>query len=215
MGYSHSGGSSQPGRLTGPAFAGLRIGILGGSFNPAHRGHRQISLIALESLGLDQVWWMVSPQNPLKSADGMAAFDARMASANAVARHPRILVTDLERRLGTRFTADTLKMLRRYYPKTHFVWLMGADNLGQIHRWQRWRDIFRTVPVAVFDRPPYRLATLAAPAPSAYRPRRVPQARSRTLATRRPPAWVFFASRLEPLSSTEIRRSTGSAASIP
>jgi nicotinate-nucleotide adenylyltransferase len=179
---------------------------LGGSFNPAHAGHRQISLIALAALGLDQVWWLVSPQNPLKSAEGLAAFDRRMEEAKAVARHPRIVVTDMERRLGTRFTADTLAALRRYYPRTHFVWLMGADNLGQIHRWQRWRGIFETVPVAVFDRPPYRLKTLAAPAPSAYWPYRVAQGRSRTLLDRPPPAWVFFASRLEPLSSTEIRR---------
>jgi nicotinate-nucleotide adenylyltransferase len=178
---------------------------LGGSFNPAHEGHRHISLIALQRLGLDEVWWMVSPQNPLKSSKDMASFRRRYAMAKLQARHPRILVTDLERRLGTRFTFDTLSALRRYYPKTHFVWLMGADNLGQIHRWQHWRGIFENIPIAVFDRPPYRLRTLASPAASAYARYRRDQSGSRDLAVSAPPAWTFFPSRLEPLSSTQLR----------
>jgi nicotinate-nucleotide adenylyltransferase len=178
---------------------------LGGSFNPAHEGHRHISLTALSHLALDQVWWLVSPQNPLKSARGMAGFHRRLAMARASARHPRIVVTDLESRLGTRYTFDTLAALKRYYPHTRFVWLMGADNLGQIHRWQRWRGIFQTAPVAVFDRPPYRLRTLSSPAASAFARARLPQQKSRSLALRDPPAWVFMASRLEPLSSTELR----------
>jgi nicotinate-nucleotide adenylyltransferase len=184
----------------------LRVGLLGGSFNPAHAGHRHISLMALRRLGLDQVWWLVSPQNPLKSRTDMAAFDRRLAMARLLARHPRILVTDIETRFGTRFTFDTLGALRRHYPGTRFVWLMGADNLGQIHRWQHWRGIFDTVPIAVFDRPPHHLRTLASPAALSHARHRVSQAKSRALASAKPPAWMFFPSRLEPMSSTQLRR---------
>lgn len=178
---------------------------MGGSFNPAHEGHRHISTIALKRLGLDQVWWLVSPQNPLKPTRGMASFAKRFAMARFQARHPRILVTDLEVRLGTQYTFDTLKALGRYYPNTRFVWLMGADNLGQIHRWQHWRAIFQNIPIAVFDRPPYRLQTLASPAASAYANYRRDQSRARDLVTLEPPAWTFFPSRLEPLSSSQLR----------
>ncbi|MDB5397456.1 MAG: iojap-like protein [Rhodospirillales bacterium] len=156
-------------------------------------------------MGLDEIWWLVSPQNPLKSSKDMVPFNRRFAMAKLQARHPRILVTDLETRLGTRFTFDTLSALRRYYPKTRFIWLMGADNLGQIHRWQHWRGIFDNIPIAVFDRPPYRLRTLASPAASAYARSRRDQSRSRDLAMSAPPAWIFFPSRLEPLSSTQLR----------
>ena len=141
--------------------ARLRVGLLGGSFNPAHDGHRHISLLALRRLGLDQVWWLVSPQNPLKSTAGMAPLAERMAGARAAARHPAIKVTDIERRLGTRFTADTLVRLRRRFPDLGFVWLMGADNLVQVPKWQRWTEIFTCMPVAVFDRPSYSYAALA------------------------------------------------------
>ena len=160
----------------------------------------------MAELGLDQVWWMVSPQNPLKSTDGMESFERRLNDARAVSRHPRIMVTDLERRLGTRYTVDTLAALKRYYPHTRFVWLMGADNLGQIHRWRRWRAIFDGVPVAVFDRPTYGLKALTGPAAQAYRANRVGQSRARGLARRPSPGWVFFACRLEKQSSTEIRQ---------
>jgi nicotinate (nicotinamide) nucleotide adenylyltransferase/ribosome silencing factor RsfS/YbeB/iojap len=178
---------------------------LGGSFNPAHEGHRHISITALRRMGLDEIWWLVSPQNPLKSPRDMVPFSRRFAMAKFQARHPRILVTDLESRLGTRYTFDTLSALRRYYSKTRFVWLMGADNLGQIHRWQHWRGIFDNIPIAVFDRPPYRLRTLASPAASAYARNRQDQSRSRDLVTSSAPAWIFFPSRLEPLSSTQLR----------
>ncbi len=183
----------------------MRIGIMGGSFNPAHDGHRHISVEALARLGLDQIWWLVSPQNPLKSEAGMAAFEQRFATALAKARHPRILVTDLECRLGTRYTFDTLTRLKQLYRRTEFVWIMGADNLGQIHQWQRWRGIFAAVPIAVFDRPPYRFRTLASPAAAAFARFRLAPGRARGLAGKKPPAWVFFLSRLEPVSSTEIR----------
>src|SRR5688572_22156185 len=139
-----------------------RIGLLGGSFNPAHDGHRDISLAALAYLGLDEVWWMVSPQNPLKPVKGMASFAERMAAAKAIADHPRIRVTDIEARLGTQFTADTLRKLVTRFPSCRFVWLMGADNLAQISSWRDWTRIFHLTPIAVFDRPTYTMKALTA-----------------------------------------------------
>lgn len=130
------------------------VGLLGGSFNPAHEGHRHISLYALKMLGLDAVWWMVSPQNPLKSKKDMAGFDSRLKSARVASHHPKIIVTDIEAQLGTRYTVDTLKALKKHFPRTKFVWLMGMDNLHQIHKWKNWQEIFKLLPVCVLDRPP-------------------------------------------------------------
>ena len=132
-----------------------RIGLLGGSFNPAHRAHRAISLAAIDRLGLDEVWWLVSPGNPLKPREGMAPLPARLASANRMARHARIRPTAIEARLGTRYTVDTLRALVRRYPRHRFVWIMGADNLAQFHRWRDWRGIARTLAIAVVTRPGY------------------------------------------------------------
>lgn len=139
-----------------------RIGLLGGSFNPAHEGHRRISLFAMDALGLDEVWWLVSPGNPLKSAKGMAPLSARLASAERMARHAPIVPTAIETTLRTRFTADTLHKLVRHFPHHRFIWLMGADNLAQFHRWQRWRQIARTLPIAVIARPGYDAAARSA-----------------------------------------------------
>lgn len=141
-----------------------RVGLLGGSFNPAHGGHRRISLAALEALGLDEVWWLVSPGNPLKPRAGMAPLAARLASARRQARRAPIRPTGIEARLGTRYTIDTLRALVRRYPKVRFVWLMGADNLAQLHRWRDWRAIARTMPIAVIARPGYDRAAFASPA---------------------------------------------------
>ncbi len=184
---------------------GRKIGILGGSFNPAHEGHRRISLEALKRLGLDEVWWLVSPQNPLKPRAGMADFLSRMKGARALARHPRIRVSDVERRLGTRFTADTLRRLARRFPRLRFVWLMGADNLLQIAQWKDWRRIFQTVPVAVFARPAYSLRASGAKAASRFAAARLREEAARGLAERRPPAWVFVHGRLSPQSASAIR----------
>ena len=183
-----------------------RIGILGGSFNPAHRGHLDISLKALRQLGLDQVWWLVSPQNPLKPADGMAPFAERLAAARRLARNPRIRVTDLEQRLGSRYTAESLKLLRRRFPETRFVWLMGADNLAQIAQWRDWQQIFHLVPIAVFARPSYCFKALAAKAARRFARYRLTEGAGRRLATSEPPAWLFVHGRLNPISATEIRR---------
>lgn len=200
--------SARGGRL---ASRGLRIGLLGGSFNPAHQGHRLISQVALRSLRLDQVWWLVSPQNPLKQRAGMATLAERMEKARAVARHPRIRVTALEGMLGTRYTIDTLRALKARAPGALFVWLMGADNLRQISDWRNWQEIFRLVPIAVFDRPHCTYRALAGKAALRFAAERIDTAAAVTLANRRPPAWIFFRQRLSGVSATEIRRH----ASIP
>lgn len=143
---------------------GFAVGLLGGSFNPAHGGHRRMSIAALKRLGLDEVWWLVSPQNPLKPVAGMAPLAARLASARAAARHPRIRVSAIEAELGTQLTIDTLQALKRRFPQVRFLWLMGADNLLQFHRWAEWRTIARTVPIVVMARPLYAGPSQSAPA---------------------------------------------------
>ena len=142
----------------------VRIGLLGGSFNPAHGGHRRISRFAIQALGLDEVWWLVSPGNPLKPAAGMASLAARVASARTQARGAAIRVTAIERDLGTRYTVDTLRAINRRWPKRRFIWLMGADNLAQLHRWRDWRRLARTMPIAVIARPGYDARAIVSPA---------------------------------------------------
>ncbi len=184
---------------------GARIGLLGGSFNPAHEGHRQISLEALKRLGLDEVWWLVSPQNPLKPLAGMAPLESRLARAHTLARHPRIRVTGIEGRLASHYTADTLRALTRRFPRVRFVWLMGADNLVQLTKWKDWREIFHIVAVAVFDRPSYSLRAVAAGAARRFARYRLDEKQARGLAGHTPPAWVFVHSRLNTLSATQLR----------
>ena len=184
---------------------GARIGLLGGSFNPAHDGHRQITLDALQRLGLDQVWWLVSPQNPLKGTGDMAPLAERLATARRTARHPRVRVSDIETLLGTTYTAKTIKLMCHHFPKVRFVWLMGADNLVQIPAWQDWTRIFNSVAVAVFDRPSYSLRACAGQAARRFARHRLPEGRARRVATRCPPAWVFLHSRLNASSATALR----------
>jgi nicotinate-nucleotide adenylyltransferase len=148
----------------GPAADGLRIGLLGGSFNPAHSGHLYVSETARRRLKLDSVWWLVSPGNPLKSGDEMAEFAARLDSARAIAAgHPYIHVSGLEQALGTRYTIDTITALKHRFSHVQFVWLMGSDNLAQFGRWRRWQDLARAIPIAVVQRPGTTLASLNAP----------------------------------------------------
>jgi len=189
--------------------AGLAVGLLGGSFNPAHRGHRHISELALKRLELDEVWWLVSPQNPLKPAEGMEGLEDRVERARTVARHPRIRVTGIEARLGTRYTADTLGELCAHFPNTRFVWLMGADNMVQLPKWDDWTRIFRTVPVAVFDRPTYSQRALAGTAARRFRSARVKERGAARLARMEPPAWCFLHIPLMALSATQIRARRG------
>lgn len=191
----------------GGLHSGLRVGLLGGSFNPAHGGHLHISRLALRRLDLDEIWWLVSPQNPLKPVAGMAPFDERLRDAAEIAAADRrIRVTDIEARLGhTTYTADTLRALRRRFPRTRFVWLMGGDNLAQFPYWRHWQDIFRTVPIAVFARPGSSSKALAGAAAHRFSGARVPVTAARLLADMTPPAWVFFHTRLDPRSATQIR----------
>jgi nicotinate-nucleotide adenylyltransferase len=187
--------------------------VLGGSFNPAHEGHLHITGLALKRLGLDQVWWMVSPQNPLKSTDDMASFEERMASAQTLAvGDGRITVTDIEVRLHTRYTTDTLRALRAAFPRTRFIWLMGADNLEQIPRWERWTTIFHMVPIAVFDRATYSFKALASKAAHRFRRQRVPSRGAAGTIMKRPPAWVYFHTPRHPASSTALRAQGRTAA---
>ena len=183
-----------------------RVGLLGGSFNPAHGGHRRISLFAREALALDEVWWLVSPGNPLKQARGMAPLPARFASATRQAKRAPIRVTAIEAQLGTRFTVDTLAAIRRRFPKFEFVWLMGADNLAQFHRWKDWRTIARTMPIAVIARPGYDDAAIASPAMAWLRRFRVPRASFVDRANWSAPALVTLRFDPDPRSATAIRR---------
>ncbi|NIJ21697.1 nicotinate-nucleotide adenylyltransferase [Sphingomonas naasensis] len=182
-----------------------RIGLLGGSFNPAHRGHRKLSLHALRALGLDEVWWLVSPGNPLKPDKGMAPFGARLASARRMARHAPIRVSDVEQRIRTRYTADTLRKLPRLYPRHRFIWLMGADNLAQFDQWERWRDIARQVPIAVIARPGYDARAHASPAMSWLRRAVRPADQAKKWTRWRLPALVLLRFRPDPTSATRIR----------
>lgn len=183
-----------------------RIGLLGGSFNPAHEGHRHVSLEALKRLGLDEVWWLVSPQNPLKTDDGMEPLATRVARARQiVGRHPRIRIDAPELVLGTRFTLDTVRALRRTYPRARFVWLTGADILPQFAQWRGWRELFGSIPIAAFARPGWSYPALSAAAPRTFARYRIEAEQARMLASCTPPAWCFIPSRLDSHSATAIR----------
>ncbi|MBX7491648.1 nicotinate-nucleotide adenylyltransferase [Qipengyuania sp. 1NDW9] len=183
-----------------------RIGLLGGSFNPAHGGHRKISLFAREALGLDEVWWLVSPGNPLKPKAGMAPLAARVTSAIMQARRAPIRVTAIERELGTRYTVETLRAIQRRFPRHDFTWLMGSDNLAQFHRWRDWRGIARSMPIAVIARPGYDGAAVASPAMAWLRRYRVPLASFRNRGEWSAPALVTLRFDPDPRSATAIRR---------
>lgn len=183
-----------------------RVGLLGGSFNPAHGGHRRISLFALEALDLDEIWWLVSPGNPLKPKKGMAPLAKRMKSAIAQARRAPIRVTAIERELDTRYTFDTLGELSRRYPKVDFTWLMGSDNLAQFHRWKEWRRIARTMPIAVIARPGYDAGAIASPAVAWLRRFQVPLPSFKDGGKWSAPALVILRFDPDPRSATAIRR---------
>ena len=185
--------------------AGPLTGILGGSFNPAHAGHRRITLFAMLALGLDEAWWMVSPGNPLKPVEGMAPLAARVRSARAMSRNAPIRVTAIERELGTRYTADTLQAVTRLFPKRRFVWLMGADNLAQFHKWKNWRQIAREMPIAVIARPGYDDDALASPAMAWLRRYRLSAGGLRNRGEWSAPALIELRFDPDPRSATQIR----------
>ena len=199
----------KPHLRNGQAFSGLTIGLLGGSFNPAHDGHLAMSLYALKQLGLDQVWWLVSPQNPLKSSDDMATLERRKQSAQKLALHPRLSVTCIESELGTRYTADTLRMLKRRFPGVRFVWLMGADNLRQIPHWKDWQTIFRVVPVAVFHRPGFAAGRGIGNAAIRFGKSLQNASKGKIIAhlsQKGLPAWTLLDNKLNYISATKIRK---------
>ena len=184
---------------------GMRIGLFGGSFDPPHEGHRLAALTALKRLRLDAVWWVVSPGNPLKDHAGLAPQRARMAAARALSAHPRIAVTGFEADIGTRYTYDTVRYLTRRCPGVRFVWIMGADNLAGFHRWQRWRDIARLVPIAVIDRPGSTLRAAASRAGRTLAAGRLDESDGPLLAGKKTPAFIFLHGPRSMMSSTLLR----------
>ena len=183
----------------------MRIGLLGGSFNPAHAAHVEISLTALKRLGLDQVWWVVTPGNPLKRSSKLLGLSERVEAARKIANHPRIAVTGFPGEKGPPYTVALLTELKRRHPAVSFVWLMGADNLAEFHRWRSWQRIFETAPIAVLDRPGFRLKARASQAATRFQEFHVDESDAQGLARMTPPAWTIITHRLSPLSSTEIR----------
>jgi nicotinate-nucleotide adenylyltransferase len=189
-----------------PFGAGQRIGLFGGSFNPAHRGHYMVALYALKKLRLDYVWWLVSPQNPLKSRDETGDYDERINYARRIARHPKFVVTDLERQLRSAYTADTLVRLRGAMARGNFVWIMGADSLFTMHRWHEWEEIFSAVPLAVMARPGHAIRALNGKTALRLAQRRVPEQDASRVVGAKAPAWVFVSMPLRKESSTAIRK---------
>jgi nicotinate-nucleotide adenylyltransferase len=183
---------------------GLRVGLLGGSFDPPHAGHLHISTWALKEFGLDQVWWLVSPGNPLKPR-GPAPLEKRMAACHALVEHPRIKVTDLECKLGTRYTAETLDRLMALYTGVRFVWLMGADNMVSFHKWDRWNDIMKMLPVGVLARPKEQILAGGSPAALRYARYRLPAGSSTILPFKKAPCWSLLNGPMMDISSSEIR----------
>jgi nicotinate-nucleotide adenylyltransferase len=192
-----------------PHTSGMRIGLFGGTFDPPHAAHRAACLIALHRLGLDRVWWMVTPGNPLKNTRGLAPLHERLRAARQLANHPRIDVTAFEAELGTGYTFKTVSYLRRHCPGVRFVWIMGADNLRSFHRWQNWRGIANLVPMAVVDRLGPSLYATASAAGLALARARIPERAARSLADCKPPAWVYLHGLKSPLSSTALRAVRG------
>ncbi len=189
-----------------PFGAGQRIGLFGGSFNPAHRGHEMVALYALKKLRLDWVWWLVSPQNPLKDPRETGEYSARLQFTAGIARHPRFIVSDLEQQLGSRTTAQALDRLSPVLRRGRFVWIMGADSFANLHRWHNWLDIPAALPLAVLARPGYSLRALGSPAATRFATAQVPTHQAAQLVTMAPPAWAFIPMPLRPESSTAIRQ---------
>lgn len=192
-----------------PAQPGMRIGLFGGSFNPPHEGHLLVAETARRRLGLDKVWWMVTPGNPLKDHGKLRPIGERLAAVRALAPGRHSVPTAFEARHRIRYSADTVALLRRRHPGVHFVWIMGADSLASFHRWQDWQEIATSLPIAVVDRPGSTLSVLSAVTPQVLARFRLPETAARALPLRRPPAWVFLHGPRSTVSSTLLRRQNG------
>lgn len=182
-----------------------KVGLLGGSFNPAHEGHLEISMLALKLLDLDQIWWLVSPGNPLKDLNDLAPYNERFKTAQKIVTDPRIKVSDIEKKMNTRYTIDTLMNLVKKYTDYHFVWLMGADNLSQLDKWKDWKKIVEIVPFAIFNRPSYSKQSLGSTAATYLKEYKIDPVNAHELYALKPPAWIYFDNINNPMSSTEIR----------
>lgn len=192
-----------------------RVGLLGGSFNPPHEGHREISLAALNRLELDAVWWLVTPGNPLKDPDSYAPIDTRLSRARRTANHPDIVISDFESRHNLQYTVDTLAKLIELNPNVQFIWLMGADSLSNFHRWKNWRRIAELAPIAVFNRPGHEADALDSEAAQALDAFRIDERNARGFITSEPPAWIYFSDIDNPLSSTAIRNNERNPKATP
>ena len=202
-GLSRRGPSAPP--LKGEALArGMKVGLFGGTFDPPHSGHLHVARTALTRLGLDRIWWLVSPQNPLKDRRA-GEFLRRFIDVEALADAPFMTVTDIERRLGVTRTADLIAALKIRYPGVDFVWVMGADNLRSFHRWARWRELMHSAPVAVISRPQDPVRARLAPAPRIYAHARRPERAAKNLASASAPAWTYLVEPLNSTSSTALR----------
>lgn len=188
---------------------GMIVGIFGGSFNPPHQGHALVAEIALRRLNLDQLWWLVTPGNPLKSRTGLAPLGERLARCESLASDPRIKVTAFERTLGTSYTAKTLEFVKARNPHAHFIWIMGADNLKSFHHWQQWRRIATTFPIAVIDRPGSTLSYLSSKMARTFDYARIDEDDAAVLWKKHAPAWTFIHGPRSPLSSTALREAGG------
>lgn len=181
----------------------MRIGLFGGSFNPAHSGHMHVARAGLRELGLDQIWWLVSPQNPLKPTQ--PSWESRAQTVRELPLPPRMVVSDVERRYGTQYTVDLLRAVRARHPRTDFVFLLGADNLAQFPRWRAWQEIFETVPIAVIARPGAPIKARLSQAARQYAQARLPESAAAALAEQTAPAWCYLTLPLDPQSSTRLR----------
>ena len=193
--------------VPGPSkWRGLRVGLLGGSFNPAHEGHLNISRQALGILKLDFVWWLVAPQNPLKNEQELAPFKARLTGAKQLAKHSKIEVSSPEQYLGTNYSHEVVAAIQKTCPHTRFVWLMGADNMVQFPAWRNWKHICQMVPIAVFDRPGYSLKALSGEMAKCFAEYRLSAQQASSLAEVDPPAWLFIKGQPHPQSATNVRK---------